>query len=50
VAPRGWKAAAGVFADRTARSVADSSDPESLRRVRAFKQESNRDKQGRPLA
>jgi uncharacterized HhH-GPD family protein len=52
-APRGWKAAAGVFADRTPRSVADIDGPDALARVRAFKQAmkaARRDKQGRPLA
>ncbi|GAB3212488.1 HhH-GPD-type base excision DNA repair protein [Marinactinospora thermotolerans] len=40
VRPQGWREAAGPYGeDGTARSVADVHDPESLARVRAFKQE-----------
>ncbi|WFE39086.1 HhH-GPD-type base excision DNA repair protein [Micromonospora sp. WMMD998] len=39
VAPAGWREAAGDYGDAEAyRSVADVTDPESLRRVREFKQ------------
>ncbi|MFI2713165.1 HhH-GPD-type base excision DNA repair protein [Micromonospora sp. NPDC018662] len=39
VAPTGWREAAGGYGDADAyRSVADVTDPESLRRVREFKQ------------
>lgn len=37
VAPSGWEAVAGEFADDTARSIADVTDPESLDAVRAWK-------------
>jgi uncharacterized HhH-GPD family protein len=36
--PDGWEKAAGPFADDTPRSVADIDGPESLAKVRAFKQ------------
>jgi uncharacterized HhH-GPD family protein len=43
VRPRGWKAAAGAYADAGSwRSVADVVDAASLARVRAFKQEQKR--------
>lgn len=38
VRPRGWKSAAGPFADRQPRTVADAHSAESLARVRAWKQ------------
>ena len=38
VRPDGWKEAAGPFADDTPRSVADIDSPESLARVRQWKQ------------
>jgi uncharacterized HhH-GPD family protein len=38
VQPTGWKAAAGDYARKGYRSVADVVDPESLAKVRAFKQ------------
>ncbi|MDG4802173.1 HhH-GPD-type base excision DNA repair protein [Micromonospora sp. WMMD980] len=39
VTPPGWREAAGAYGDADAyRSVADVTDPESLRRVREFKQ------------
>ncbi|WP_435121147.1 HhH-GPD-type base excision DNA repair protein [Micromonospora tulbaghiae] len=39
IAPDGWREAAGDYGDADAhRSVADVTDPESLRRVREFKQ------------
>ena len=53
VRPRGWKEAAGVFADPTPRSVADIRDAATLAKVRAWKQAAKaakRDKQDRPLA
>ncbi len=37
VAPRGWKAVAGPFADRQPRSVADIDGPDALAEVRAWK-------------
>lgn len=52
VEPEGWREAAGPFGDDEPRSVADISDPDSLARVRAWKQATKaagRDKQGRPL-
>jgi len=52
VRPRGWKQAAGVFADAKPRSVADICDPATLAKVRAWKQAAKaarRDKQDRPL-
>jgi uncharacterized HhH-GPD family protein len=40
VAPTGWREAAGGYGDADAyRSVADVTDPESLRRVREYKQQ-----------
>jgi uncharacterized HhH-GPD family protein len=53
VRPDGWEAAAGVFADATPRSVADSDGPDSLARVREWKKAqkaARRDKQGRDLS
>jgi uncharacterized HhH-GPD family protein len=38
VQPRGWEEAAGVFGDDTPRSVADVDSPETLARVRSWKQ------------
>jgi uncharacterized HhH-GPD family protein len=38
VQPRGWKAAAGDYALKGHRSVADVTDPESLLKVRQYKQ------------
>ena len=38
VRPDGWEEAAGPFADDTPRSVADIDSPESLARVRQWKQ------------
>lgn len=52
VAPRGWKKAAGVFADAKPRTVADITSPETLLKVRAWKKAekaADRDKQSRPL-
>ena len=37
VRPRGWKQAAGDYAQSGFRSVADVHDPESLLKVRAYK-------------
>ncbi len=43
VTPQGWREAAGPYGDRDAyRSAADITGPESLARVRAFKQEAKR--------
>jgi uncharacterized HhH-GPD family protein len=53
VRPRGWKTAAGVFADSTPRSVADIDGPEALAKVREWKKAqkaAQRDKQDRPVA
>lgn len=53
VAPDGWEAAAGVFADDEPRSAADASDPESMAAVRTWKaaqKAAGLDKQGRPLS
>jgi uncharacterized HhH-GPD family protein len=53
VRPRGWKAAAGVFADTQPRTIADCRDPESLAKVREWKRvqrEAKKDKQGRDLS
>jgi uncharacterized HhH-GPD family protein len=50
VRPRGWKTAAGVFADSTPRSVADIDGPEALDKVREWKKAqkaAKRDKQDR---
>ena len=52
VRPKGWRAAAGVFADDQPRTIADCRDPESLARVREWKRiqrEAKKDKQGREL-
>jgi len=52
VRPPGWEAVAGVFADATPRSVADIDSPESLAKVRTWKQAqkaAKRDKQDRPV-
>lgn len=52
VRPRGWKSAAGVFADGTPRSVADIDGPEALAKVRAWKKAqkaAKRDKQDNPI-
>ena len=52
VRPKGWRAAAGVFADDQLRTIADCRDPESLARVREWKRiqrEAKKDKQGREL-
>src|SRR3954447_2439839 len=38
VRPDGWEKAAGPFADKTPRSVADIDGPEALAKVRSFKQ------------
>jgi uncharacterized HhH-GPD family protein len=53
VRPRGWKDAAGVFADTNPRSVADISSPTTLAKVREWKKAAKaakRDKQDRPIA
>ncbi len=42
VRPDGWEEQAGPFADATPRSVADVDSPESLAKVRAWKQEQKR--------
>lgn len=42
VRPDGWEEQAGPFADPTPRSVADVDSPESLAKVRAWKQEQKR--------
>ncbi|MGA4840940.1 HhH-GPD-type base excision DNA repair protein [Streptomyces sp. G45] len=43
VRPTGWREAAGAYGEpKTYRSVADITGPESLRRVRAYKQEQKR--------
>ncbi|MDX2854551.1 Fe-S cluster assembly protein HesB [Streptomyces sp. PA03-3a] len=43
VTPEGWREAAGAYGDRDShRSVADITGPESLDKVRAFKQEQKR--------
>jgi len=52
VAPPGWEHAARPFSDGTPRSVADSADAESLRRIHEWKEAqraAHKDKQGRPL-
>jgi uncharacterized HhH-GPD family protein len=52
VQPPGWEEAARPFADHTPRSVADIDGPESLARVRQWKQAqraAKKDKQDRPL-
>ena len=53
VRPRGWKDAAGKFGETTPRSVADSTSPASLAKVREWKRAQRAaklDKQDRPLA
>jgi uncharacterized HhH-GPD family protein len=53
IRPRGWKTVAGKFGETTPRSVADSSSPAALAKVREWKraQKAARlDKQDRPLA
>jgi len=53
VAPPGWQDAAGKFGDDSPRSVADIDCPESLAKVRAWKQAqkaATQDKQDRPVA
>jgi uncharacterized HhH-GPD family protein len=52
VAPRGWRAAAGVFSDGKPRSVADSTSPATFGEVREWKKAAKaakRDKQDREL-
>lgn len=52
VRPDGWEEQAGVFADPTPRSVADSAGPEALAQVREWKRAqkaAKRDKQDRPV-
>jgi len=52
IRPEGWEAAAGPFADDVPRSVADIDSPESLVKVRQWKQAqkaAKKDKQGRAL-
>lgn len=52
VRPRGWRAAAGKFGERTPRSVADSTSPATLAKVRKWKQAQKAaglDKQDRKL-
>ena len=52
VQPRGWKTAAGVFADAQPRTIAECHDEVSLAKVREWKRiqrESKKDKQGRDL-
>ncbi|MGH3326106.1 MAG: HhH-GPD-type base excision DNA repair protein, partial [Streptomyces sp.] len=45
VTPEGWRAAAGPYGERDAyRSAADITGPETLERVRAYKQEMKRAK------
>jgi uncharacterized HhH-GPD family protein len=53
VTPQGWRAAAGKFGDDVPRSVADIDGPETLGKVREWKQAqkaAKKDKQDRPLA
>ena len=53
VQPTGWQTAAGVFGDDVPRSVADIDGPESLGKVREWKQAqkaAKKDKQGRAAA
>ncbi len=53
VRPRGWKTVAGKFGEATPRSVADSSSPATLAKVREWKKAqkaANLDTQDRPLA
>jgi len=52
VRPRGWRVAAGKFGERTPRSVADSTSPATLAKVRTWKRAQRAaqlDKQDRPL-
>jgi uncharacterized HhH-GPD family protein len=52
VRPKGWKSAAGLFADQQPRTIADCHDEASLARVREWKRiqrEAKKDKQGRDL-
>ena len=52
VRPKGWRSAAGVFADKQPRTIADCRDPGSLAKVREWKRlqrEAKKDKQGRDL-
>ncbi len=52
VRPRGWKDAAGKFGEATPRSVADSTSPATLAKVRDWKRAQKAaklDKQDRPL-
>jgi uncharacterized HhH-GPD family protein len=48
IRPPGWEQAAGPFADDTPRSVADIDSPETLARVREWKQSMK--KQGKTKA
>ncbi len=53
VRPAGWREVAGKFGDDEPRSVADSTDPVSLRAVREWKKAqkaAKKDKQDRPLS
>ena len=52
VRPRGWRSAAGKFGETTLRSVADSTSPATLAKVREWKRAQRAaqlDKQDRPL-
>ena len=52
VEPKGWQEAAGVFSDRNPRSVADSTSPSTLIKVREWKKAAKaakRDKQDREI-
>jgi uncharacterized HhH-GPD family protein len=52
VRPTGWEEAAGPFADKTPRSVADINSPDAFAKVREWKKAAKaakRDKQDRPL-
>lgn len=52
IRPSGWEDAAGVFADREPRTIADCDGPEGLAAVRAWKaaqKAAGKDKQGRAL-
>jgi len=52
VRPRGWKATAGKFGESTPRSVADSTSPAALAKVRGWKRAQRAaqlDKQDRPV-
>jgi uncharacterized HhH-GPD family protein len=53
VRPRGWRETAGKFGETTPRSVADSTSPATLAKVRAWKRAQKAaklDKQDRPLS